>query len=50
VLVALALLATQADRIIGFARDHTSAVAVAVGIAASALALLGGVTALAARR
>jgi membrane-associated phospholipid phosphatase len=50
VLIALALLATQADRLIGFARDHTSAVAVAVGIAASALALLGGVTALAARR
>jgi membrane-associated phospholipid phosphatase len=33
-----------------FARDHTSAVAVAAGISASAVALLAGVTALAARR
>jgi membrane-associated phospholipid phosphatase len=49
-LVALAALATQADRLITFARDHTTAVAAAAAIAASGLALLAGVTALAARR
>jgi membrane-associated phospholipid phosphatase len=50
VLVGLAVLATQADRLITFARDHTSAVAVAAAIAGSGLALLAGITALAARR
>jgi hypothetical protein len=49
-LIPLALLAAQADRLVRFAVDHTSAVAVAGAIAASALVLLGAVTALAARR
>jgi hypothetical protein len=46
----IAAVVVLAGPLASFARDHTSAVAVAAGISASAVALLAGVTALAARR
>ena len=51
VIIVLGLAAIAlAEPLVSFARDHTSAVAVAAAVAASALALLAGVTVLAARR
>jgi membrane-associated phospholipid phosphatase len=49
-LLPLALVAAHADRLLRFAGDHTSAVAVAAAIAASAALLFAAVTTLAARR
>lgn len=49
-IVPLAVIATRAGALLRFAGDHTSAVAVAALIAASAAVLLGAVTTLAARR
>jgi membrane-associated phospholipid phosphatase len=49
-IVPLVIIATRADKLVRFANDHTSAVAVAAAIAVSAAALLAAVTTLALRR